>query len=114
MIPFNKLFHTDNELTYIGKALQNGKIAGDGPYTQLREEFFEEKFGFKKALLTSSCTDALEMCALLIDLQPGDEIIMPSSGLFPLQTLSYSGAQKLFLPIVKKTVRILMPTPSRR
>jgi len=78
MIPFNKLFHTGNELTYIADALKNDRISGDGIYTQRCETFFETKFGFKKAMLTSSCTHSLEMCALLTNIQPGDEVIMPS------------------------------------
>ena len=63
---------------YIYQAVYSGKVSGNGPYTQKCQKFFEEKFGFKKALLTTSCTDALEMCAILADIQPGDEIIVPS------------------------------------
>ena len=77
-ITFNKPFLTGKETTYITEAANNLKLSGNGPFTKKCQEFFEEKFGFKKALLTSSCTDALEMCALLLDIQPGDEVIMPS------------------------------------
>jgi len=77
-IPFNKPYITGNELYYIYDAVATGKISGNGKYTQLCHRFFEERWGFKKTLLTTSCTDALEMCALLLDIQPGDEVIVPS------------------------------------
>jgi dTDP-4-amino-4,6-dideoxygalactose transaminase len=56
----------------------SGKISGDGLFTKKCQEFFEKKYGFKKCLLTTSCTDALEMCAILLDIKPGDEVIVPS------------------------------------
>lgn len=77
-IPFNKPFLTGNELTYIREAVDSGKISGDGIFTKKCHQFFEEKYGFKKCLLTTSCTDALEMCALLLNITIGDEVIMPS------------------------------------
>jgi len=77
-IPFNKPFITGNELEYIKDAVDFGHISGNGKYTKLTQQFFERQFGFKKCLLTASCTDALEMCALLLDIKPGDEVIMPS------------------------------------
>lgn len=78
MIPFNKPFLTGKETFYIEQAVQSGKISGNGMFTQKCQTFFENQYGFKKALLTTSCTDALEMCALLIDCGPDDEIIVPS------------------------------------
>jgi dTDP-4-amino-4,6-dideoxygalactose transaminase len=78
MIPFNKPFLTGKETEYISEAVKSGKISGDGLFTKKCHQFFEERYGFKKALLTTSCTDALEMAAILIDTQPGDEVIMPS------------------------------------
>jgi dTDP-4-amino-4,6-dideoxygalactose transaminase len=78
MIPFNKPFLTGKETTYIQEAVASGKISGDGVFTKKCHDFFEEKFGFKKVLLTTSCTDALEMAAILINIQPGDEVIIPS------------------------------------
>ena len=69
---------TGKELDYIQDAVANGHISGNGKYTKLCQKYFEEKWGFKKTLLTTSCTDALEMCALLTDIQPGDEVILPS------------------------------------
>lgn len=77
-IGFNKPYMTGNELSYIEDAVLSGKISGNGKYTKLCQEFFEKKFGFGKCLLTTSCTDALEMAAILIDIKPGDEVIMPS------------------------------------
>lgn len=78
MIPFNKPYFTGNEVKYIEDALNRGHISGNGFYTKKCQEFFENRYGFGKALLTTSCTDALEMCALLLDINPGDEIIVPS------------------------------------
>src|ERR1700687_6156850 len=78
MIPFNRPYLTGKEVHYIYQAVSTGKISGDGMFTRKCHSLFEEKFGFHKCLLTTSCTDALEMCALLLDIQPGDEVIMPS------------------------------------
>ena len=78
MIPFNKPYLTGLETEYIREAVSFGKISGDGIFTKQCHEFFEKKYGFKKCLLTTSCTDALEMAAILINIQPGDEVIVPS------------------------------------
>ena len=78
MIPFNKPFLIGSELKYIEQAVQSGKISGNGIFTQKCQAFFEKEYGFKKALLTTSCTDALEMCAILANIQEGDEVIVPS------------------------------------
>ena len=78
MIPFNKPFLTGKEAHYMYQAVYTGKLSGNGEFTKKCQKFFEEKYGFKKALLTTSCTDALEMCAILCDVQPGDEVIVPS------------------------------------
>ena len=77
-IPFNKPFMTGKELEYIQKAHLNGILAGDGPFTNLCHEWLEVNTCSHKTLLTHSCTAALEMTALLLDIQPGDEVIMPS------------------------------------
>lgn len=77
-IPFNKPYLTGKETAYIVEAVQSGKISGNGLFTQKCHRFFEEKYGFKKVLLTTSCTDALEMAAILANIQPGDEVIVPS------------------------------------
>jgi len=78
MIPFNKPYLTGKETQYIEQAVRSGKISGNGDFTRKCQSFFEEKYGFKKCLLTTSCTDALEMCAILCNIQPGDEVIIPS------------------------------------
>jgi dTDP-4-amino-4,6-dideoxygalactose transaminase len=78
MISFNKPYITGKEVHYIYDAVATGKISGNGKYTGLCQEFMENTWGFSKVLLTTSCTDALEMAALLIDIKPGDEVIMPS------------------------------------
>lgn len=77
-IPFNKPYLTGKEVDYINDAVASGHISGNGKYTKMCQKYFEERWGFKKTLLTASCTDALEMCALLTDIQPGDEVILPS------------------------------------
>jgi len=77
-IGFNKPYLTGKENTYITDAVASGKISGNGKYTQLCQNFFEERYGFKKCLLTTSCTDALEMCAILLNIKEGDEVIIPS------------------------------------
>lgn len=78
MIPFNKPFITGKELAYIEDAVASGKLSGNGKYTKRAQAFFEQKYQIKKTLLTTSCTDALEMAAILIGIEPGDEVIMPS------------------------------------
>jgi len=77
-IPFNKPYLAGNELIYIGQAIASGKISGGGIFTRKCHSYFQERYMFKKCLLTTSCTDALEMAAILIGIEPGDEVIMPS------------------------------------
>jgi dTDP-4-amino-4,6-dideoxygalactose transaminase len=77
-IPFNKPFMTGKELWYISQAHANGHLAGDGVFTKKCSTWLEQHIGCKKALLTHSCTAALEIAAILINVKPGDEIIMPS------------------------------------
>ena len=78
MIPFNKPYLTGKEMQYIEDAVKSGKISGNGLFTKKCQEFFEKEFGFKKTLLTTSCTDGLEMAAILADIKEGDEVIVPS------------------------------------
>lgn len=78
IIKFNKPYIAGNELAYIAEAHAHGQLAGDGPFTKRCHEWLEHKGGCNKALLTHSCTAALEMAALLLDIKPGDEVIMPS------------------------------------
>ena len=77
-IPFNKPFLTGKEAHYMYQAVFTGKLSGNGVFTKQCQKFFEEKYGFRKCILTTSCTDALEMAAILCDVQPGDEVIVPS------------------------------------
>jgi dTDP-4-amino-4,6-dideoxygalactose transaminase len=78
MIPFNKPFLTGKETHYIYEAVNSGKLSGNGIFTKKCQSYFEQKYGFKKTLLTTSCTDALEMAAILAKIEPGDEVIVPS------------------------------------
>ena len=77
-INFNKPYMTGNETEYIRQAVESGKISGNGIFTKRCQSFFEERYGFRKCLLTTSCTDALEMAAILTGVGPGDEVIVPS------------------------------------
>ncbi len=77
-IPFNKPFLTGKEVHYMYQAVYTGKLSGNGVFTKRCEDFFQTVFKFKKAILTTSCTDALEMAAILCNVQPGDEVIVPS------------------------------------
>lgn len=78
LIPFNKPFISNRELDYIKESVTNGKISGNGIFTQKCHDFFKNRYDYRKVLLTSSCTDALEMAAILLNIQSGDEVIMPS------------------------------------
>lgn len=78
MIPFNRPYLTGNEISFLKEAHKRGQFAGNGVFTQKCQTWIENKMAVKKALLTHSCTAALEMAAILADIQPGDEIIMPS------------------------------------
>lgn len=77
-IPFNKPFVSGEEEHYIKQALFNGALSGNGPFTKKCQAYIEQEFGVNKCLLTTSCTDALEMAAILTDVGPGDEVILPS------------------------------------
>lgn len=78
MITFNVPHLTGKETEYMIEAVNRGKLSGNGEYTKRCQAFFEQRYGYKKCLLTTSGTDALEMCAMLCDLKPGDEVIVPS------------------------------------
>ena len=78
VIPFNKPFLVGKELFYMAQAVMGGHLSGNGPFTRKSQEWLNQRLGVKKSLLTHSCTAALEMAALLCDLKPGDEVIMPS------------------------------------
>ena len=78
MIPFNKAIYLEDSMKYVADAIQSSNISGDGKYTKLCNEWMEQNFNAKKVLMTTSCTAALEMSAILLDIKPGDEVIMPS------------------------------------
>ena len=78
MIPFNKPYCSGREISYIQEVCRSTTMSGNGEFTKLCHGFFEKRYGFRKCLLTTSGTDALEMCAMLCKLQPGDEVIVPS------------------------------------
>jgi len=78
MIRFNKPYLFGEEIQNIQKAVEDGRLSGNGDFTKKCHSFFQDNYGFRKCLLTTSCTDALEMSALLIDIQEGDEVIMPT------------------------------------
>ena len=77
-IPFNRATLLGNELRYITEAVERGHLAGDGEFTRRCSEILEQESGARKVFLTTSCTHALEMSALLLDVRPGDEVIVPS------------------------------------
>jgi len=106
-IPFNKPHLTGREAHYMYQAVYNGKLSGNGEFTKRCQHFFEEKFGFKKCLLTTSCTDALEMAAILCDVQPGDEVIVPSYT-FVSSALAFvrQGAKIVFADSMKRNPNI--------
>lgn len=107
MIPFNKPPITGKELEYIKDVIESGHLSGDGKYTKLCHEWLEENTGTKKALLTTSCTHALEMAALLLDIQPGDEVIMPSyTFVSTANAFVLRGAKIVFVDIRPDTMNI--------
>lgn len=106
-IPFNLPHLTGKEAHYMYQAVYNGKLSGNGEFTKRCQCFFEEKYGFKKCLLTTSCTDALEMAAILCDIQPGDEVIVPSYT-FVSSALAFvrAGAKIVFADSMKRNPNI--------
>jgi len=106
-IHFNKACFEGKELAYIAEAIHNGHVSGDGPFTKKCHQFLEETLGVRKALLTTSCTDALEMSAILLNIEPGDEVIVPSFT-FVTTVNSYvlRGAHPVFADIREDTLNI--------
>jgi len=106
-IPFNRLFTTGREMIYMQDCLERGQIGGNGYYTDLAQRLLVDKFGCRKALLTTSGTSALEFAALLIDLQPGDEVIMPSfTFVSSANAVLLRGARPVFVDINPQTLNI--------
>lgn len=107
MIPFNKPPYTGNEDQYVLAAMHSEKISGDGPFSKRCQAWFETQLGCRKALLTPSCTHALEMAAILIDVQSGDEIIMPSyTFVSTANAFVLRGAKIVFVDIRPDTMNI--------
>lgn len=106
-IPFNKPYMTGRELDYIAQAHASGHLSGDGPFTKRCHAWLEQRTGAKKALLTHSCTAALEMAAILLDLAPGDEVIMPSfTFVSTANAFVLRGAVPVFVDIRPDTLNI--------
>jgi dTDP-4-amino-4,6-dideoxygalactose transaminase len=106
-IPFNKPYMTGRELWLISQAHAAGHLSGDGRFTRQCHEWLQASTGCRKALLTHSCTAALEMCALLLDLQPGDEVIMPSfTFVSTANAFVLRGAVPVFVDIRRDTLNI--------
>lgn len=106
-IPFNRPYLVGKELDYIAEAHANGQLSGDGAFTRRCHAWLEQKTGARKALLTHSCTAALEMAAILLDLRPGDEIIMPSfTFVSTANAFVLRGAVPVFVDIRPDTLNI--------
>ena len=107
MIPFNKPPYTGNEEKYVIESMKSSKISGDGKFTKRCEFWFEEKLQCKKVLLTTSCTHALEMAAILFDIKEGDEVIMPSyTFVSTANAFVLRGAKIVFVDIRPDTMNI--------
>lgn len=107
MIPFNRAVYLPEAFEFVGDAVKSSKIAGDGKYTKLCSAWMEEKFNASKVLLTTSCTAALEMTAILLDIKEGDEVIMPSyTFVSTANAFVLRGAKAVFVDIRPDTMNI--------
>jgi len=106
-IPFNKPGLAGDELRYVQEAIQDGHISGDGRFTKKCESLLEQTLGVPRVLLTTSCTHALEMAALLLDIQPGDEVIVPSfTFVSTVNAFVLRGARPVFVDIRPDTLNM--------
>lgn len=106
-IPFNRPPFTGRERQHVISALESDKMSGDGPYTQRCQAWFEKRLGCARALLTPSCTHALEMAALIVDIRPGDEVIMPSyTFVSTANAFVLRGASIVFVDVCPDTMNI--------
>lgn len=106
-IPFNKPFLVGKELHYISMAVHAGHLSGNGPFTKRCHSWLEKRLGCQKALLTHSCTAALEMAAILCDIEPGDEVILPSfTFVSTANAFALRGARLVFVDIKPDTLNI--------
>lgn len=107
MIPFNKAIYLPSAFKYMEEVVSSSKIAGDGKYTKLCSKWMEERFNAKKVLMTTSCTAALEMAAILLDIKEGDEVIMPSyTFVSTANAFALRGAKCVFVDIRPDTMNI--------
>ena len=107
MIEFNRAPFVGSEMKYIQKAIENGKLCGDGPFTKECSRWIKERYHSKEVLLTTSCTHALEMAAFLADIRPGDEVIMPSyTFVSTADAFVLRGAKIVFVDIRPDTMNI--------
>ena len=106
-IPFNRADISDVDQSYILKSIQNGYISGNGSFGKLAEKYFEESLLVRRSLLTTSCTHALEMCALLLNLKDGDEVIVPSfTFVSTASAFLMHGAKPVFVDVDEATLNI--------
>src|SRR5215212_9843349 len=106
-IPFNQSSLAGRELEHISRAMMIGQIAGDQTFSRLAQELLEQTLGVKKALVTTSCTHALEMSALLLNIQPGDEVIFPDfTFVSTVNAFVLRGAKPVFLDIRPDTLNL--------
>src|SRR5713101_7749429 len=106
-IPFNRPFVSGKEFDYIQEAINNMHLSGDGPFTKKCQALLEQMLDVPKVLLTTSCTHALEMAALLLDTQPGDEVVIPSfTFVSTINAFVLRGAQPIFVDIRPDTLNL--------
>src|SRR6266852_8757601 len=107
MIPFNKPYVVGKEFEYIRQAIDNLHLSGDGLFTKRCQALLERELGVPRALLTTSCTHALEMCALLLDIRPGDEVLVPSfTFVSTVNAFVLRGARPVFADIRPDTLNL--------
>lgn len=106
-IPFNRVVPVGRELDYVRQAIANGHVSGDGPFTRACEQLLETALGVPRVLLTTSCTHAIEMAALLLNVQPGDEVILPSfTFVSTANAFALRGARPIFVDIRDDTLNL--------
>jgi dTDP-4-amino-4,6-dideoxygalactose transaminase len=106
-VPFNRPFFLEEGIAHMRRAFENQHISGDGDFTRRCQDFFKRTLGVQRALLTTSCTDALEMCALLLDIRPGDEVIVPSyTFVSSANAFVLRGATPVFVDVRPDTLNI--------
>lgn len=106
-IRFNRPTQTGEEVEHVARAVAGGRLAGDGPYTLRCQRLLEEELGVQKVLLTSSCTDALELSALLLDIEPGDEVLLPPfTFVSTVNAFALRGARPVFVDVRPDTLNL--------